>query len=41
VKAQLGPKVPSLGLLTLRTALASRLVRLLETDGHTLWRGSS
>jgi hypothetical protein len=36
VRAQMGAEVPSGGILMLRTALASRMIRLLETDGRTL-----
>ena len=36
LRAEIGPEEPGRGLLTLRTALASRMVRLLEADGRTL-----
>lgn len=36
VKARMGPELPSWGFLALRTALASRLVRLLEADAKAI-----
>ena len=40
VKARMGPELPSWGFLALRTALASRLVRLLESDAKAMREGS-
>lgn len=39
-RAQMGPERPSRRLLTLRAALGSRMVRLLEQDARTLGAGS-
>lgn len=36
IRARLGPEQPSLRLLTLRAALASRMVRLLEADARAM-----
>jgi hypothetical protein len=36
IRARLGPEQPSLRLLTLRAALASRMVRLLEADAKAM-----